>query len=81
MITCTRPGLIRGGVRHPKSAQHKLEAFTPAQLREMLAEPELHLTLGRPLLAGDVDAIEASAKAAPAEKPEGAKTPKAKASA
>ena len=59
VITCARPGLIRGGVRHPKSAEHLLRDFSPDQLREMLSEPELALTLGRPLTFADVAAIEA----------------------
>jgi len=61
VITCARPGLIRGGVRHPKSAEHLLRDFSPDQLREMLSEPELALTLGRPLTYADVAAIEVGA--------------------
>lgn len=49
VIACTRPGLIRGGVRHPKSASYQLDFFAEPALREMLAEPELVLALGVPL--------------------------------
>lgn len=59
-IACSRPGLIRGGVRHPRQEMHLLGRFTPDQLREMLAEPELSLVIGRPLTAADIAAIEAA---------------------
>ena len=40
VIACARPGLTRAGHVHPQSAVRRLEDFTPAELREMLAEAE-----------------------------------------
>ena len=58
-ITCSRPGgIIRGGIRHEPHAAHDVAAFTPVQLREMLAEPELSLVIGEKFTAAHVDAIE-----------------------
>jgi hypothetical protein len=57
VIACARPGLIRGGVRHPKTATYLLHQFSHDQLSEMLAEPELAIAIGRPLTGADVDAL------------------------
>ncbi len=46
VIACARPGLIRGGVRHPFLASHPADAFTPAQLRELMNEPALAVIVG-----------------------------------
>lgn len=71
-IACARPGLIRGGVRHPFLASYPADAFSPAQLRELLAEPALAVIVGgEPLgehhvaahereIAGDVQTAEAA---------------------
>nr|WP_294547671.1 hypothetical protein [uncultured Rhodopila sp.] len=59
VIACARPGLIRGGVRHPKVAEHLIGAFSPDQLRELLAEPEIAVVVGRPLTLDDVATLEA----------------------
>ena len=59
VVACARPGLIRGGVRHPKLAEHLIGAFTPDQLRELLAEPEIAIVVGRPLTLDDVAVLEA----------------------
>jgi hypothetical protein len=45
-ICCVRPGLMRGGVRHPRHAVHAADAFTAAQIAELLAEPALTVILG-----------------------------------
>ena len=58
VIVCNRPGLIRGGVRHPQAEIHDLGRFSPAQLRDMLAEPELTLVVGTRLTLSDVDEAE-----------------------
>ncbi len=66
-IVCLRPGgLNRGGTRHERHAAHGPGAFAPAQLREMLAEPDLVLIQGGSLLTeGHVAALETiEAKAA-----------------
>lgn len=55
-------GLNRGGARHVRHQAHRLEDFSPQQLREMLAEPDLALIVGAPLTAKQIDGIEATAK-------------------
>jgi hypothetical protein len=60
-IICHRDGgIIRGGRRHPKVAQHTLDDFTLAQLVEMLAEPELTLVLGPVATHADLFSTEES---------------------
>ena len=46
VVTCTRPGLIRGGVRHPRAASYADGHFSPEQLAELLAEPEIVVVRG-----------------------------------
>lgn len=60
---CLRPGgMNRGGVRHDKHKVHELEAFTPAQLREILAETDVvAFTVAEPLTEAHVAALEAKA--------------------
>lgn len=76
-IACTRPGLIRGGVAHPRHASYPLAHFTEAQLAEMLAEPELVLVLGArvtremiPLVGSDATAAEEPPPPPPETPPE-----------
>lgn len=64
VIVSNRPGLIRGGVRHPQAAEYAPGTFTPDQLREMLAEPELTLAVGRLLTQADIDALDGGEAAA-----------------
>ena len=46
-IVCLRPGgMNRGGARHDRHQVHAADAFSPLQLREMMADPELVLILG-----------------------------------
>lgn len=46
-IVCLRPsGMNRGGVRHEGHKVHKLDAFTPAQLREIRGDPNFAVILG-----------------------------------
>jgi hypothetical protein len=53
----------RGGVRHDKYKVHKLEAFTPGQLRELLAEDGVvSFVSAEPLTEAHIEAIEAKAK-------------------
>ena len=63
VIACSRPGLLRGGVRHPAIARHALDAFTPEQLRELLAEPALAVAIGEPLSPQFLDEMEATRRA------------------
>ena len=53
-IACARPGLIRGGVPHPAGKMHKVDAFTEAQLQEMLAEPAISIVYGRQVTSEDI---------------------------
>lgn len=59
-IVCLRPdGMNRGGMRHEGHKVHELDAFTPAQLRDMHNEPHLALIVGGDTLtAENVAAIE-----------------------
>lgn len=83
---CLRPGgMNRGGIRHEGHKVHDIDAFTPAQLREMDADPNLVLILGGEKLtdkhiaatpAGKAEAkavAEAAAKAEADAKAAGAK--------
>jgi hypothetical protein len=50
----------RGGARHDKHMLYALEAFTPEQLREMIADPDIVLIHGgEELTEANVAAIEA----------------------
>lgn len=59
IIVCARPGLARCGVEHQRVATHLLGRFKPAELRTLLADPDLTLFVGRPLFADDVEGLEA----------------------
>jgi hypothetical protein len=62
-IVCMRPGgMNRGGRRHDRHAVHSLADFTPAQLREMLAEPDLVLLGGVVLTEDYIGELEAEAQ-------------------
>ena len=72
-IVCHREGgMIRGGVRHGRVAEHMVTRFTPDQLRELIAEPNITVVVGRPLTSVDIAQIEearaAEAKAATRER-------------
>lgn len=61
-IACLRPGgMNRGGIRHDRGQAHDPAKFTPAQLREMLADQDLVLTVGDALTEEHITAIEAKA--------------------
>ena len=68
VIACARPGLIRAGVRHPAVASHALDAFTPEQLRELLAEPALRVVIGEALSEAFIRALEDAPPPAPGKK-------------
>jgi hypothetical protein len=64
-IACLREGgMLRGGVRHGRVAEHLVTAFTPDQLREMVAERDLVVVVGRPLTTVDIARIEEERRAA-----------------
>lgn len=66
-IVCLREGgMIRGGIRHGRLAVHHAGDLSLEQLREMLAEPELAVIVGRPLTEDDIDAMEKDRRAAKA---------------
>lgn len=67
-IVCHREGgMIRGGVRHGRLAEHLVTRFTADQLREMIAERDLSVVVGRPLTPADIARIEEDAQAAAKE--------------
>jgi hypothetical protein len=58
----------RGGVRHDKHKVHKLEAFTPDELREIHADPDVvAFVAAEPLTEAHIAAIEAKAAKAEAD--------------
>lgn len=57
-IACARPGLIRAGRRHPAVAAYLIDDFSPADLREMLAEPALAIAIGDGLTEEHIAAYE-----------------------
>ena len=64
-IVCTREGgMIRAGRRHGRAAEHLVTDFTPDQLRELIAEPNISVVVGRPLTPVDIAKIEEEQKAA-----------------
>lgn len=68
-IVCLRPGgMNRGGARHEGHKTHELDAFTPDQLREMHADPNLALILGGDALTEDHIAEHEAAAKKPAAK-------------
>lgn len=54
VVTCTRPGLIRGGVRHPRAHTYAEGHFSAAQLEEMLNEPEIVIVRGDVVTSADL---------------------------
>lgn len=46
VIVSRRPGIIRGGMRHPAVAAHAPGAFTPEQLVDIVGEPEITVVVG-----------------------------------
>lgn len=51
IVVCAKPGARVAGAVHPHLAEYSLGVFARAQLREMLAAPELRLFLGAPATA------------------------------
>ncbi len=45
-ICSSRPGYIRGGMRHPAYAAHHLGTFTDAQLADIVNDPALTVIVG-----------------------------------
>lgn len=57
-VLCHRPGMNRGGRANPRHAAYDFGVHTPAQLRELLAEPEVTVLVGDVLTEDYVAAIE-----------------------
>jgi hypothetical protein len=75
IIVSRRPGMIRGGRQHPPVAVYSAEQaldFTPHQLADIAAEPEMTMVVGEvvapdgieAMVADFATAIEAAAKKA-----------------
>lgn len=61
-VICARPGMIRGGRANPLHAAYENGEFTPAQLRDLVGDPNITVIAGGEVLTTDaVDAAEASA--------------------
>jgi hypothetical protein len=60
-VLCHRPGMNRGGRANPRHAAYDFGVHTPAQLRELLAEPEVTVLVGDVLTEALVAAAEAEA--------------------
>jgi hypothetical protein len=69
-VTCSRPGMNRGGRSNPAQAPYEQGDHTPAQLRELLADPHTHVLVGEPMTEAHIAAMEAEAeKPKPTAKP------------
>lgn len=75
VVFCASPGLRRGGCAHPFSWTYEAPEFTEAQLRAIVAEPDIVVVIGRQIglmdiraacMERDVAAAEAAALAAKA---------------
>lgn len=75
-VFCHRPGMNRGGRSNPRHAAYDFGVHTPAQLRELLAEPEVTVLVGDALTEADIAAMELEADV---KKAEGATKPPKKA--
>ncbi len=71
----------RGGRANPAHAAYSLGDHTPAQLRELLADPHTHVLIGEPMTEAHIAALEAAPEkgtlAAEVEKAEDAANKKA----
>lgn len=64
-IVCVRPGgMIRAGRRHGRAEEHLVSDFTADQLRELIAEPDISVIVGRPLTPVDIARLEDEQRAA-----------------
>jgi hypothetical protein len=78
-VTCSNPGMHRGGRSNPAHKDYALGDHTPAQLRELLADPHTAVVIGEPMTEAHIVAMEEAAKAeappkeAEAVKPEAVK--------
>lgn len=64
-VICTAPGMIRGGRRNPAIAHVALDAYTQAELAEVVADPNFYVVRGVQL---DADGVAALFAEAPAKK-------------
>ncbi len=80
-VFCGNPGMHRGGRANPAYAAYKAGDHTHAQLRELDADPHVHIVLGgEKLTAEHLTAMEKeAAAAAEAERAAAPKTPAKKA--
>ncbi len=54
IVVCRRPGLIRGGLRNGVCDRYDAGTLAPAQLAELVAEPEITVVLGSVITAEDI---------------------------
>jgi hypothetical protein len=68
---CARPGMNRGGRSNPAHAAYEPGEHTPAQLRELIADPHISVVVGDQLTEEHIAALEKhleeKAKVAPAK--------------
>jgi hypothetical protein len=67
-VICHRPGMFRGGRSNPPHAAYEPGDHTPAQLRELLAEPQTTVIHGDLLTEDMIAALEAHQANAAASK-------------
>lgn len=61
-VVCHRPGLHRGGRSNPAHAVYDIGEHTPAQLRELLGEPEVRVVIGHALTEPHIVKMEQEAQ-------------------
>lgn len=61
-IMCSNPGMHRGGHANPAHKAYDPGAHTPAQLRELLADPHIAVVIGEALTEEHIAALEAEAE-------------------
>ena len=62
-VFCSRPGMFRGGRKNPRHAAYAPDVHTPAELRDLLADPEVTVVIGDELTADHPLTVDKPAKA------------------
>ncbi len=78
-VMCARPGMNRGGRSNPAHAAYEPGAHTPAQLRDLIADPHISVVVGHKLTEEHIVALEHEAAKAEPEKAKAAPAKAAKA--
>jgi len=66
LVFCMVPGLHVAGMAHAKFAAHPADTFTSEQLLTLMADPNIVVAVGEPLLPDRIDALSVYGTAYPA---------------